>query len=166
MAVNDASGSVGDSTKLSLGTDSASNTRGSTDINFNPSITFGTGDKQMDKFYFEEHTINNGSPLTLNIQDGSIKDLEGTALAFTKVKKISIAVATSQEAVTTTAWSLSGVFLTLNNLGTASYGELGAFAQTDVNNGFTVTITTADRVTITNADAAASLVVRVFIGGV
>ena len=166
MAVTGVSGSVGDSTKLSLTTDSASSTRGSTDIDFNQSLTLGSGDSQMNLFYFEEHTVVNGVPLTLNLEDGSIEDLEGTGLAYTKVRKISIAAATSQATVATTDWSLSGDFLTANNLGTASYGELGAFAQTDINDGFDVTITTSDQVTITNADAAASLVVRVFIGGI
>ena len=166
MALETISGNVGINFGLNLRSDSAEKTSARTDANFNPGITLGTGDNQVNIVYLEEHTITNGVPLVLNIQDGSLKDFEGTSVAFTKVRSYSINTVPSQKSVSTTDWALSGNFLTVNNLGTASYGPEGGTFDADTHDGFTVTMTSADTITITNDDAAATLTVLVGLAGI
>lgn len=166
MTLSSVSGNVGINFGLSLNSDAAERTQARTDANFNPGITLGTGDNQVNIVYLESHTITNGVPLVLNIQDGSLKDFEGTSVAFTKVRSYSINTIPSQATVSTTAWTLSGNFLTVNNLSTASYGPNGGSFDADLTDGFTVTVTSADTITIANDDVAATLTVLIGLAGI
>lgn len=165
MTLAKINGSVGIGNQLNLEFDGASQTKAQTNQNFSIPISYGATleEDQVDKVYFEEIEIAASGSQDLNLSDGSLVDAEGNTLVFANVKVLSISCNQTSDFID---FSLSGNFLTGNNLGTANYHENSGKNEIDLRNGFTVTGTSQDLITITNNDGANPVKIRVLIAGV
>lgn len=137
---------------------------------YSKQFTSGTGAGAVQKIFIDLVSVANGSPQSYDLSGTSINDPLGTVVAFTNVKGLYI------EHTTTTATgnlTVSGNFLA--NTGSMMGGTSptivlkpgGSFfitTGTNVAAGYTVTNSTGDVLTLTNADAAA-VSIRVLVVG-
>lgn len=163
MALNAAPGSFGIAMNLALQSDNQTQTKGTVNQNFSIPITFGTtlAADQVSKVYQKLITVNLSSATSFDLTDLTLEDFEGTGLNFTKIKAIAI---TCISEVATVDWTMSGNFMTGNSLTGGTYHERSGFCSIDMRNGWTVTGTSQDVVTLTNNSAVNTDFVVTFAG--
>lgn len=133
----------------------------SIDIPIAKRLTNGTGTDQGNEFWSDQRTVT-GASETLNIQDGSLSNSFGTTLTLAKVKHLLIFNRSTKSGNTLT---VSGDFLT--SIGSATNIVVhpgGWLFLTSPIDGYTVTATTADEITIN--PGAATITYDIAISGV
>lgn len=166
MALETVEGNVGITSQLQLLFDGVSAVRATTSQNLNVNTSYGSGDDQLNLIYYKKLTIASSSSTTLDLTDTTLEDPEGNGLVFSSIRKMDIVVRSTDNADWDSTVTLSGNFLTGNNLGTESFGRNGGKSSIDMRSGFTVTASTQDEITITNDDGTEDVDVIVFLGGI
>ena len=132
-------------------------------ISASDALTAGTGANQANAFFEDTRSIAGGSFETLDLTS-TLEDAFGNTLLFTKIKFILI-----ENQATTTAFNLTlsgNIMAAFLGDGTDSVvvGPGGMFYLSSPRDGYTVTNTTQDQLTI--SPGANTIIYRIFIAGV
>lgn len=131
--------------------------------------TQGTGAYQIDRLYLRQSTIVGAGTLTLDMDAGTLLDLNNEAITFARLKFIQVTLvpggATGSNDVTLNGGAanvVKNVTIPLQSDGT---GAASGGARCTTAAGWAVTAGTADKVVIVNNDATKTATVNVAIGG-
>jgi len=124
--------------------------------------TFGSGNSQANKVYSQQLSIAASATTSLDLDAGTLDDIFGDALTFTKIKAFRV----YHKSVTggSTDIDVAGDFITTIFGASTSYPLVdGAVWEHQDIDGLTVVATTGDAIAITNNDAtnAATVVVDI-----
>ena len=147
--------------KLNAGDSSLSDDQIKADEAFSINFTNGTGSGQADLMYQVRGSASAGGTDTYDLDAGTLTDRFGNGLTFVKVKAV---ILSHKSTSSSSGISLGGDFVTTNNIDQSAKAAGGAVASFDTT-GYTVTATTADELTVVNADGSNAATYDLYIIG-
>jgi hypothetical protein len=136
--------------KLNAGDSSLSDDQIKADEAFSTNYTNGTGSGQADLMYNVRGSLAASGTDTYDLDAGTLTDRYGNALTFVKVKSIVVSHTSTSSA---SSISMAGDFTTTHSLPQQAI-VAGGHTEASDPTGYTVTATTADVITIVNADGS------------
>lgn len=128
---------------------------------FSTNFTNGTGSGQADLLLAQTISLSSSGTQTFDLDAGTLLDPAGNALTFVKIKAIIVAHSSSSAA---SAISIGGDFSSTAGIGTNALVAGGSNLIADPT-GYTVTATSADVLTVVNADASNTATFDIFLIG-